>query len=80
MDIIEIVGIRQMNFVGKDGGKVEGYQYFYMMDDPQVQGKATGKLFVSVQLITSLGFVPKVGETVKAYYNRYGKISAFEPM
>lgn len=80
MDIIEIVGLRQMDFVAQDGRPINGYQYFYLVDDPQVTGKMAGKLFISADAISSFGFLPKVGETVKAYYNRRGKVTAFEPV
>lgn len=80
MDIVTIVGIREMDFVSKDGSRVNGTQFFYEMESPGVEGFQTGKLFISAQARSTFGFLPRVGESVKVEYNRYGKPAAFEPL
>lgn len=80
MDIIEIVGLRKMSFTGQDGHQVEGMQFFYTMQDNNVEGKLAGKMFMSAAALSQCGFIPNVGEIVKVFYNRYGKPNAFEPM
>lgn len=80
MDIVEIVGLRKMSFTGQDGRLVEGMTFFYLTSQAQVEGKVAGKFFLSSAALSQVGFVPSVGETVKLYYNRYGKVNAFEPM
>lgn len=80
MDIVEIVGIRKMSFMSQDGQQVDGMNFYYLMTDSNVEGKLAHKFFVSAAVLSRVGFVPNVGETVKIFYNRYGKVSAFEPM
>lgn len=80
MDIVEIVGLRKMSFPGQDGRQVEGMNFYYLMTDSNVEGKLAGKFFMSAAALSQVGFVPNVGETVKVFYNKYGKASAFEPM
>lgn len=78
MDIVQIVGKRRLNFAAKDGGQVDGTQYFYTMQDINTEGMATGKLFIPSKATTQFGFLPEVGDTVKVEYNRYGRPAAFE--
>lgn len=80
MDVVQIVGLRRMSFTSQDGQQVEGMNFYYLMDDSHVEGKVAGKFFMSTAVLSQVGFVPKVGETVKVFYNRYGKANAFEPM
>lgn len=80
MDIVEIVGLRKMSFTSQDGQQVEGMNFYYLMEDDHVEGKVAGKFFMSTAVLSQVGFVPNVGETVKVFYNRYGKANAFEPM
>lgn len=80
MDVVQIVGLRKMSFTSQDGQQVEGMNFYYLMDDSYVEGKIAGKFFMSTAVLSHVGFVPNVGETVKVFYNRYGKANAFEPM
>lgn len=37
MEVMTIVGYRDMSFKGNDGSDVTGRQFFFTMKDPQVQ-------------------------------------------
>lgn len=80
MDVVEIVGLNRMDFVGQDGRKVDGITFYYLTEQRNVEGKVAGKFFLSSAALSQVGFVPSVGESVKLFYNRYGKVNAFEPM
>lgn len=78
MELITIIGVHSMDFTGNDGRAVAGIRLFYTYQAPNVEGLACDKVFLSVDAVEKLAYVPMLGETVKAYYNRYGKISSFE--
>lgn len=79
MEIITIIGVHAMDFTGNDGRAVSGIRIFFTYQSKNVEGLACDKAFFSHDALQTLAFVPTVGQTVKAYYNRYGKISNFEP-
>lgn len=78
MEVMTIVGFRDMSFKGNDGQEVTGRQFFFVMDDPQVQGQIAGKFFLSAAALATIGYVPAVGDVVVVYYNRYGKVSQIQ--
>lgn len=75
MEVMTIVGWRDMSFKGNDGQPVQGRQFFFLMDDSQVTGQMAGKFFLSAQALTTVGYIPGVGDVVEVYYNRFGKVS-----
>lgn len=75
MEVMTIVGYRDMSFKGNDGSDVTGRQFFFTMKDPQVQGEMAGKFFLSAAALSHIGYIPGVGDEVEVYYNRYGKVS-----
>ena len=80
MDKLKIVGFLPMSFQGSDGGLVSGTKFFYVLLDSQkrdLQGQETGFCFLSAQKLAAIGYMPKVGDTVLLYYNRYGKPDSF---
>lgn len=75
MEVMTIVGYRDMSFKGNDGSDVTGRQFFFVMNDPQVQGQVAGKFFLSSAALGNIGYIPTIGDEVEVYYNRYGKVS-----
>lgn len=75
MELMTIVGFRDMSFKGNDGSQVSGRQFFFTMKDDQVTGLTAGKFFLSAAVLANVGYVPNVGDVVEVYYNRFGKVS-----
>lgn len=79
MEVIEVVGLREVDF--KDGDKViKGTSIYYLMIADDVQGKVSGKLFVGADRRDQIGGIPAVGEKVAVSYDRYGKPTQFKPI
>ena len=75
MEILIIVGYKDMSFKGNDGNEVSGRKYYFTRTDPRVKGCETGNFFLTVSALNNVGYVPEVDEEVEVYYNRYGKVS-----
>ena len=75
MEIIFIVGYKDMAFTGQDGNEVRGRKYFYVCDENGVTGQASGSFFLTESALSHVGYVPNVEDQVEVYYNRYGKVS-----
>lgn len=75
---VNIIGIKQVNFTGKDGNLVSGTQFFCTYTEKNVKGLATEKFFISPQRIHNQVF--NVGDNAQVFYNRYGKVEAFEKL
>lgn len=77
--IIEIVGVKKVDFTGRDGNRVEGMNLYYTAAaQPGVQGLEAGKLFVSNQKFRDLG-ISKIEEgSYEIFYNRFGKIDSLK--
>lgn len=80
MEKIEIVGLRDVNFTDDNGRMVDGTSVFYLTTADGVQGKMSGKLFVSRERRKQLSFFPSVGDTAAVFYDRYGKATDFQPV
>ncbi len=80
MDIINVVGTRGTSFTGSDGRQVNGCSFFYTMPDPHVTGVSTGKCFISEAKLDTLSIIPRVGDSVRVLYNRFGKVDDFLPL
>ena len=80
MEKIEIVGLRDVNFTDDSGRVVDGTSVYYLTAVDDVQGKMSGKLFVSRERRKQLSFFPTVGDTVMVIYDRRGKAIDFQPV
>lgn len=80
MDIINIVGTRTTSFTAQDGRQVNGRSFFFTQEDDHVTGLMTGKFFLSETKLDSLSTFPKVGDTVRVLYNRFGKVDDLLPL
>jgi len=74
MEIL-IMGLRKVDFKGKDGNPVKGVNvYFAYKDEDHVEGSACDRMFLSPEKFQD--FKIKVGAKYDAYYNRFGKIDS----
>ena len=78
MEIIEVVGLRDVNFTDDNGRTVDGTSVYYLIQADGVVGKMSGKLFVSRDRRKQMTFFPEPGDTVAVSYDRYGKASEFK--
>lgn len=78
MEILTIVGYRDMTFKGNDGQEVSGRKFYFTRTDPKIQGVETGSFFLSSNALNYVGYIPGVNEDVEVYYNRYGKVSVMK--
>ena len=78
MEIIEVVGLRDVNFTDDNGRTVDGTSVFYLMQSDGVVGKMAGKVFVGRERRKQLVFFPEVGDTCAVSYDRYGKVTEFK--
>lgn len=68
------VGYRHVDYVAKDGRKVEGYNLYFTEERDGVIGVAVYDAFVSVACFEDYFSCVEVGSTVELIYNRYAKI------
>lgn len=73
MEIIEVVGIRNVDFTDKNKRQIVGSSVYYLIDDENVNGKMCGKLFVSEERAQHMSYFPEVGDIVAVSYDRFGK-------
>lgn len=79
METVIIVGIQSVNFKDeKDGRSITGTAFFYTQEKDNVQGSFAGKMFVSNEKAARLHYTPQLGDTVRVFYNRFGKPEDFE--
>lgn len=78
MEIIEVVGLRDVKFTDDNGRMVDGTSVFYVMSADGVVGKMSGKLFVSRDRRKQMVFFPEVGDTCAVSYDRHGKATEFK--
>lgn len=76
---MKILGFEHVSFHFNDGREVQG-NYVYLHDDtanPQkVIGMKTERVFLSDAKANACSFIPKVGDSVNVYYNKYGKVES----
>lgn len=79
MEQIVIVGMQNVNFTDdRTRQQVMGTTFYFTQEKENVTGVAVGKMFVSNQKVSNLSYIPKIGDRVKVYYNRFGKPEDFE--
>lgn len=74
-DVYTLVGMRNVNFKGSDGGQVEGVNLFFTFEDEHINGVGTEKIFIGNKKFCELSFVPDIGSPCVIRYNRYGKVA-----
>lgn len=77
---MEVIGIKNVNFMAKDGGTVQGVRLFVTDDSVKVNaGVACEAIFLSDYLLDKNNLRPgdiQLGDCLDIAYNRYGKISS----
>ncbi|MBP0983692.1 MAG: hypothetical protein J6A19_08200 [Oscillospiraceae bacterium] len=76
---VTLVGIHDMDFPTKDGGKIDGIALQVNYPDPNVVGLKAESKFISRDLCNNIGFTasfltPFVGKTVELETNLKGKV------
>lgn len=79
-DVFELVGIRPMDFTGRDGNRVRKTSFFYTFNDKGIQGVGTDKVSINTDELAGMEYVPAVGDLFGCVYNKYGKVAAFIPV
>ena len=71
--LVTLLGVRVLDFPASDGSQIKGTQLFYCHDDPDVQGKATDKVFVKSEIP-----MPKLelNKPLQIYFNKKGKVDS----
>lgn len=80
METIEILGVRDVDFTDDNGRRVCGRSVYYAREDSRIDGRITGKLFVSQQRIARLSYFPRPGDLVVVFYDRFAKPCEFRPV
>lgn len=79
MEIIEVVGLRDVSF--KDGDRlIEGSTIYLLIAADGVVGMKADKLFVGRDRSRNMEYFPKVGDKCAVSYDRYGKPTQFKPI
>lgn len=76
---VNLVGIHDMDFPTKDGGRIDGIALQVTYSDPNVYGLKAESKFISRDLCNNIGFteeylLPFIGKTVELETNLKGKV------
>ena len=74
-----VVGIRSVNFKGKDGNPVTGKNIYFTEPLEDGEGVSAERVFLSMDKLLKCQYDPKVGDEVHIEYNRYGRCSGVYP-
>ena len=70
---MEIIGLKRSKFTPKDSDQeISGYTLYLTEEREDVQGYAADRVFVSDKKLGP--YQPAVGDEVRIYYNRWGKV------
>ena len=76
---MKVVGFRPYDMTAKDTGAVlKGVSVFVLADDEKVTGMLADKFSLSDEKLEACGWYPQVGDVIKPYYNKYGKVDSVE--
>lgn len=70
----KFVGYRHVDYVAKDGRKVEGYNLYFTEEIEGVTGVSVFDAFVNIQVFGEHFSHIKIGSPVQLIYNRYARI------
>lgn len=77
MEEIKVVGLKHVDFVNREGERVNGTSVFFTQAEDHVEGEAAGKLWVPAEKWDGLKVRPKVGGQYVVYFNKKGKVQTF---
>lgn len=78
MEIVQIVGYREVDFTDERGKQIVGRSYYYINGQDGVIGKGIGKLWIPRERIDSFEFLPMPGDVVKVSCGFGGRVNGFE--
>lgn len=79
MPVYEVIGVRHAEYDRKsDHSHVNAYDVHLTYEDKRVDGLAVLNVFVFVDNLAD--YVPKVGDVVNVFYNKWGKVSSLLPV
>lgn len=75
--MFKVVGFRKVQYTNKANKEVRGIEVYVLNDETRdgVTGYETDKLWLSERI----SYRPKVNESIRVYYNRYGAIDEVVP-
>ena len=71
---MNLLGYRQLDFVGNDGNAVKGTTLFVSFEEAGVTGLATDKLFIRPEIEIPKGV--EIGKPLIINFNRRGKVES----
>lgn len=79
-----IVGYKKIDYVNKDGRRVEGYKV-YLLDDHDdgsplpkgLVGSEVSEEWISAKVANEHNYSPVIGDYVSFQYNKYGQLISF---
>lgn len=72
-----VVGYRDVDFIDDKGRRVQGTSVYYTSDEGKnVVGEEVGKFFLTFKISNDCNYLPTVGDQLKLYYNRFGKVAS----
>lgn len=74
-----VVGVRTINFIGKDGNPVTGKNIYFTEPLEDGEGVSAERVFLSMDKLVKCQYDPRVGDDVHIEYNRYGRCSGVYP-
>ena len=74
-----VVGVRSINFTGKEGNPVTGKNIYFTEPLKDGEGVSAERVFLSMDKLLACQYDPKVGDEVHIEYNRYGRCSGVYP-
>ncbi len=74
-----VVGVRSINFKGKDGNPVTGKNIYFTEPLEDGEGVSAERVFLNMDKLLKCQYDPKVGDEVHIEYNRYGRCSGVYP-
>lgn len=66
----KVIGIKQVEFKGRDGELVKGVKLYCEFEDEGVDGIACDSYFLKPSIASGI----TVGDSIDIRYNRYGKV------
>lgn len=78
---MKVIGYRASSFKAQDTGKTISGMNIYVVDevDPKYGvGQSCERIYLSDKKMDDIGYRPTVGDEIKVYYNRYGKVDDIE--
>lgn len=74
-----VVGVRPINFKGKDGNQITGKNIYFTEPLEDGEGSSADRVFLSMDKLLKCQYDPKVGDEVHIEYNRNGRCTGVYP-